>query len=217
MRKNIKEFVQICAETLSIEDPIFEFGSFQVPTQIGFADLRPLFPNAKYIGADMRDGPGVDMVLDLHDIALPSNTVGTVLLLDTLEHVEYPRQAIKEIYRILKPDGIIIISSVMNFPIHDHPFDYWRYTPEGFKSLLGSFSKSVIEFAGDSTLPHTVVGIGFKGEIDEKTHRELTNKLKAWRQLNSIKPWEKLVKMFIPPIILMFRKKLMFRKNDKFQ
>jgi len=101
MRKSIKQFVQICTETLSIEDPIFEFGSFQVPTQIGFADLRPLFPNAKYIGADMREGPGVDMVLDLHDIALPSNTVGTFLLLDTLEHVEYPRQAIKEIYRIL--------------------------------------------------------------------------------------------------------------------
>ena len=36
-------------------------------------------------------------------------------------HVEYPRRAMAEIHRILKDDGIVIISSVMNFPIHAYP------------------------------------------------------------------------------------------------
>jgi hypothetical protein len=38
MRESIKEFVKICAETLPIIEPIYEFGSLQVPGQEGFAD-----------------------------------------------------------------------------------------------------------------------------------------------------------------------------------
>ncbi|MBF0526764.1 MAG: class I SAM-dependent methyltransferase, partial [Deltaproteobacteria bacterium] len=136
MRELIRDFVKICVQNLSLVDPIYEFGSLQVPGQEGFADLRPLFPGRKYLGADMRPGEGVDVILDLHDISLPPDTAGTVISVDTLEHVEYPRKAMQEIRRILKPDGVVMISSVMAFPIHDYPNDYWRFTPSGFSSLL---------------------------------------------------------------------------------
>jgi SAM-dependent methyltransferase len=115
MRKIIKDFVNIIAKHIRVADPIYEFGSMQVPGQEEFADLRTLFSGKQYFGADMREGPGVDKILNLHDIGLPSGCVGTVLCLDTLEHVEYPHKALEEIYRILKRDGIVIISSVMNF------------------------------------------------------------------------------------------------------
>ena len=162
MRQNIKDFVCIVSNTLPILTPVYEFGSFQVPGQIGFADLRPIFPNKDYVGCDMRMGPGVDKVLNLHSIDLPSESVGTVLCFDTLEHVEYPRKALEEIFRILRPEGIAVISSVMNYPIHEHPYDYWRFTPEAFKSILKPFSNSFVGFQGEDSFPHTVVGIGFK-------------------------------------------------------
>lgn len=75
MRESIKEFVKICAETLPIIEPVYEFGSFQVPGQEGFADLRPFFKGKKYIGTDVRDGPGVDVLVDLHNINLPADSV----------------------------------------------------------------------------------------------------------------------------------------------
>jgi SAM-dependent methyltransferase len=162
MRKIIKDFVSIIAKHIPVGEPVYEFGSLQVPGQENFADLRPLFPGKQYFGADMREGPGVDKILNLHEIEMPSEHVGTVLCLDTLEHVEYPHKALKEIYRILKPDGIAVISSVMNFRIHDYPHDYWRFTPEAFKSLLKPFSDSFVSFVGLEDFPHTVVGIGFK-------------------------------------------------------
>ncbi len=56
MRKIVKHFIKICAETLPISEPIYEFGALQVPRQEGFADLRPFFPGRKYIGADMQEG-----------------------------------------------------------------------------------------------------------------------------------------------------------------
>ena len=163
MRELIREFVSLACETLPLEGPVYEFGSFLVPGQEQLADLRPLFPGVQYVGADMREGPGVDRILNLHDVALPDATAGTVLCLDTLEHVEYPHKAVEEIHRILSSEGIAVLTSVMDFPIHDYPYDYWRFTPEAFRSLLKPFAHCFVGYVGVRKFPHTVVGIGFKG------------------------------------------------------
>jgi hypothetical protein len=44
VRKSIRSFIQMVSETLTVPEPIYEFGSLQVEGQEGFADLRPLFP-----------------------------------------------------------------------------------------------------------------------------------------------------------------------------
>lgn len=158
MRHIIKDFVQICVEELPILTPVYEFGSLQVPGQVGFADLRPYFIGKEYVGVCM----------------------------DTLEHVEYPRIALSEIYRILKPGGLVMLSSVMNFVIHEHPSDYWRFTPEGFKSLLKPFEFSLVEWAGEELHPHTVVGIGIKGEVSQSDLKGFKEKLAAWKEKSFI-------------------------------
>ncbi|KKN10245.1 hypothetical protein LCGC14_1038590 [marine sediment metagenome] len=203
MIKLIRQFVEICAEILPISEPIYEFGSFQ-GSQGSFLDLRPFFPDKEYIGADMQDGLGVDIVLNLHDIDLPSDHVGTVLCLNTFEHVEFPRKAIEEIYRILKSNGILIISSHMNFPIHGAPNDYWRFTPDGFRSLLKTFDLSFVEFYGDHINPPFVIGIGFKGSISENIKNKLIIKIKHWKVYGGrlSKRWKKLLLKLIPPAFL---------------
>jgi len=95
----------------------------------------------------MREGPGVDVILSLHNINLTSESIGTILCMDTLEHVEYPRKAVEEAYRVLKPNGTLIMSSIMAFHIHDYPADYWRFTPEAFKSLHNPFESTFVDFA----------------------------------------------------------------------
>jgi len=166
MRRQVREFVRTVAEKLPLPEPIYEFGSYQVRGQEKLADLRPLFPGMEYVGCDMRPGPGVDCILNLHDVDLPNESAGTVLCLDTLEHVEFCHKAVNEMHRILKPDGFCILSSVMKFPIHGYPDDYWRFTPAGFESLLSCFESQYVTFVGDKKFPHTVYGIGAKGNID---------------------------------------------------
>jgi len=203
LRKSLKHFAQIVAETLPSEEPIYEFGSLQVAGQEGFADLRPLFPGKTYIGADMRQGLGVDRILDLHGINLPSETVGTVLCFDTLEHVEDPRRAVEEMFRILRPGGVLVITSVMDFHIHDHPHDYWRFTPDAFRSLLRPFTQIWVQSAGREIFPHTVVGVGVKGAtipLDAFEARIPEWKRRWWNPKGA--SWQTVIHQITPPFLI---------------
>ncbi len=200
MRDTIRRFVKICSETLPIVEPIYDFGSLQVPGQEEIADLRPFFRGKEYIGADIRSGQGVDVILDLHKIDLPSESVGTVLILDTLEHVEFPRKAIEEARRILKPNGILIISSATFFPIHDYPSDYWRFTPDAFMSLLKPFYNLVVDCAGERTLPHTVIGVGFKQNAPKDLMEKFKKRLRKERPMRG--SWKELAMLIAPPALI---------------
>ena len=159
MRKNIKQFISDCSDNFYLSGTIYEFGSLQVKGQEGFADLRPFFKGYDYIGCDYREGLGVDKVINIHNTGLEDGSVGTVICCDTLEHVLNPITAINEMKRILDKKGVLIITSVMKFPIHDYPHDYWRFTPECFKELLSGFDYVNVQWSGDKSNPHTVVGV----------------------------------------------------------
>ncbi len=167
MRSHLRRFIELANKTIALNAPIFEFGALQVHDDSALEDLRPLFPGQEYVGCDMRAGKGVDRVLNLHYLELPDEAVGTAICMDTLEHVEYPRKAIDELHRVLHKDGVLIISSVMNFPIHAYPYDYWRFTPEGFRSLLKGFNHSFVGFDGPADFPSTIVGVAFKGDVPD--------------------------------------------------
>ncbi len=159
----IHRFVQELATQLELPDPVVEFGSMQVEADQD-GDLRPLFAGRPYTGTDMREGPGVDRVEDLRALSYGDGEVGTALCLDTLEHVEDPPQACRELARVTSPDGgVCVISSVMLFGIHGYPNDYFRFTPEGFRALLSGFDDVWVAGIGHPDIPRNVVGVGAKG------------------------------------------------------
>lgn len=182
MNRSVKNFIEVCSISLPINEPIYEFGSRQMPGQEGYANLRGYFKNKSYVGADYIEGPGVDVVLDLHDLDLQSESVGTLICMEVLEHVERPFDALKEMYRVLKPGGLLIISAPMKLPIHGSPFDYWRFTPEGFKTLLKPFGQSFVGYCGDVEFPDTVVGVAVKeGQISlVEFERQYTKWQRRW-------------------------------------
>lgn len=167
MRGNIREFVRVAAETLEAPEPIVEIGALQVPGQMYSAELRPLFPGKQYIGCDEQEGPGVDQVEDVHNLSFANGSIGTVLMLETLEHVENPLRAMAEVARVLKSQGLAIISSCMDFPVHAYPEDYWRFAPQGFALLLKEFASRRVYIQGHPRFPHSLVGVGRKGKQEE--------------------------------------------------
>src|SRR6516164_1987344 len=92
-------------ETFSLLEPIIEIGAYQVPGQEEQIDLRSLFPGRDYRGIDIREGPGVDLVGDVEDLPFDDGSIGTVIALNTFEHVRRFWRGFEEIRRVLRPDG----------------------------------------------------------------------------------------------------------------
>jgi len=99
----------------------------------------------KYIGLDHPETAKLyngefkpDIYADAAKIPLKNKSIDTVLMLMVLEHLEDPKKVLVEIKRVLKPKGIFIFSTVQMYPVHDAPFDYFRYTSFGLKKLLES-------------------------------------------------------------------------------
>jgi SAM-dependent methyltransferase len=163
VRPTVRMFVQDAAETLPIADPVVEIGARPAEGQENEANLRSLFAGHDYIGCDYQEGPNVDQVEDIHKLSFADESIGTVVCVETLEHVADPLRGVREIHRVLKPGGVAILTSVMFMPIHAHPWDYWRFTPEGFALLLEPFETSLSFAYGFDLLPEGVHGIGIKG------------------------------------------------------
>jgi SAM-dependent methyltransferase len=198
MRTNIRAFMEIAAETFALEGPVYEFGSFLVEAQAGRGDLRKLFPGRKFVGCDMREGPGVDRVCDLACLDLPDECARTVLCLDTLEHVFEARRAVEEMIRILAPGGMLLVSVPLDFRIHDYPSEYWRITPACLARLFGPLDATLIGSQGVENYPHTVLGIGCKTPVTSRFARganRFLESFQAWLDDQAAhRPWRQRLK-----------------------
>jgi SAM-dependent methyltransferase len=184
MREHNKAFVRLVAEHIGLTGPIYEFGSLQVEgeAQGQAIDLRGLFPGQEYVGCDFRDGPGVDRVEDVSQINLPDNTAGAVLCIETFEHVFEIRRAFDEVFRILKPGGVFVLTSPLNFRIHGYPDDYWRMTPSCLHRMLGPYAGKLHGWQGHASFPHTVMSAAIKGPASDFAVRagKAANAYHAW-------------------------------------
>lgn len=166
MRDIVRDFAAEVIAVLPMAEPVLEIGSRPAEGQEGLADLRPLLAGREFIGCDIQPGPGVDQVEDAHNLSFADASVGTVFALDTVEHVADPLRVLREAERVLRPGGVVVITSHMFMPIHAHPWDYWRFTPEGFGLLLAPFSSRLVLANGWELMPDTVFGIGIKGPCE---------------------------------------------------
>jgi len=156
-----------------MDSPLVEMGARAAEGQEHVNDMRPIFQATEHIGCDIQEGLGVDRIEDIHHLTFEDNSIGTVIALETLEHVADPIRAVEEMYRVLRPGGVLAISSLMFFPIHAHPWDYWRFTPEAFELLLQPFESRLVVAQGYEPMPEGIFGIGVKGPDPNLTPERL--------------------------------------------
>lgn len=156
--------VRAICETFDLPGPIVEIGSYQVPGQEEIIDLRGLFVGREYIGVDMRPGPGVDCVADVEDLPYADGSLGTVVALNTFEHVQRFWRGFDEIRRVLRPDGALLVACPFNFHIHNYPNDYWRFTPAALEYLLEDYPCKILGWNGTDKRPIGVWALAVREE-----------------------------------------------------
>ena len=109
----------------------------------------------EYTATDCFEHPNVDVISDIHRLSevFQPESFDFVLCTDVLEHVPRPWQAVRQLAGVLKPDGILLLTTPFNFHLHrnQNTKDYWRLSADGLRVLLG-------EFAGFTQIDITPIG-----------------------------------------------------------
>jgi SAM-dependent methyltransferase len=88
------------------------------------------FEISAYPSTDVR---GVGESLPFQD-----NSFDAIFSLNVLEHVKDPFLAAKELLRVLKPGGDLVVVVPLTQPTHGYPHHYYNMTAEGILNLFGS-------------------------------------------------------------------------------
>jgi SAM-dependent methyltransferase len=125
-------------------------GSLVLDAGAGECRLRPLFRDHRYVSCDLGVGDstwnyrGLDCVCTLDTLPFRSRTFDGILLAEVLEHLAWPARSIQELGRVLRPGGLLYLSTPFMFPLHQIPHDYARHTRYGIEQMLVSAGFEVV-------------------------------------------------------------------------
>jgi len=79
--------------------------------------------------------------VDMQNLPFNEETYDFVISDQVIEHLEDPKKAIGESYRVLKKGGIAIHTTCLIIYLHPSPKDFWRFSSEALNFLCRDFSK----------------------------------------------------------------------------
>jgi len=131
----INRFVENVAQSLPANASILDAGA-------GECVYKSFFSHCNYMAIDLAVGESrwnyanLDYIAPLHEMPIDDGTFDALLCTQVLEHLELPRESIKEMYRVLKPGGKMMC---LEFSI---PTSFW------FKFLYDFYSFQLMPLAG---------------------------------------------------------------------
>jgi SAM-dependent methyltransferase len=158
-----KIFSERLASLLSVSNRILDVGTSQ-----RFAkELRPYeswFDGKTYLAAGYEPSLnyGVyncDLHADIEDLPFLEHQFDAIICLEVLEHVRQPQKAADELLRVLKPGGILLLTTPFLLGYHgkskqgDQTYshthsaypDFWRFTHEGLLYMFSGFAKTELD------------------------------------------------------------------------
>lgn len=118
--------------------------------------VKPYLPFFKekadsYIGVDISPAPEVDLVCVAEQLPFNTESFDAVVCTQLLEHSDDPQKVLREIHRVLKRGGVLILSTHGIWRKHTVQ-DYWRWTDTGLKKILAHFREVEVKNCGGAVL-----------------------------------------------------------------
>jgi len=108
---------------------------------------KPKHKVEKWIFADIEERHNPDIVLDVCDMnQITSDSIDVINATEIFEHIENPEKGLEECYRVLKKDGVLMLSMPFLFPIHADPSDFQRWTEQKWRKKLENLHFKIEKF-----------------------------------------------------------------------
>lgn len=121
------------------------------------ARYRDYFCSAQsYTTSEVAANPWCDLVLDVRKMtSIADERYHGLFASGVFEHVDDIWAAIRECYRVLRREGVLLMGVPFWQPIHRAPQDFWRFTEYGVRHLVQAFVVEDLVAIGAPTTPGT--------------------------------------------------------------
>jgi len=115
----------------------------------GNQPFRPWYSSISdtVVAVDVAPAPGLDVLSFAAPLPFRDGSFDAVLSTSVFEHVDNIDEAVAEVARTLRPGGRFVITMPFLYPTHEAPYDFWRLTHYGLRSLLQRHGFEVEEIA----------------------------------------------------------------------
>lgn len=137
IRRNVSSFIAKCSKEYKKNNTVL----LDIAPQ-DHEGASPYFKYCKISTLDIDPTSNATYIADLchcNKGIIPDNKFDYVVCTEVLEHTLQPFNAVNEIERILKKDGLAFVSTPFNFRIHGPLPDCWRFTEHGLRELFKNF------------------------------------------------------------------------------
>lgn len=140
----MRKLIEVMFSYLKAGDVVYDIGCGNKPFETIVKDL-----GCRYVGVDIENGfynkDVIDIIGSAYDVPVEDKNADAILSIQVIEHLEDPRRAFHEAHRILKDDGLMIVSFPFLYPIHAAPHDYFRYTQFSLRSISEEYDFHIID------------------------------------------------------------------------
>ena len=94
-------------------------------------------PDVEHLGIDITDGPNVDIVCDAHHLSRHvDHAFDFAFSMAVFEHLLMPWKVALEMNKVLKEGALGLIISHAAWPLHEEPWDFFRFSKESWRGIF---------------------------------------------------------------------------------
>jgi SAM-dependent methyltransferase len=97
--------------------------------------------SVEVVGTDVYASGNTHLVTDAHHLPFEDGAFDGVWITAVLEHVIEPQVVVDEIWRVLKPRGLVYAETPFMQQVHERAYDFTRFTANGHRWLFRRFEQ----------------------------------------------------------------------------
>lgn len=116
----------------------------------GQKPYEDLFKSSEYVGLEIdneanRNSKKADFFYDGSTFPFPDGEYDSMVLNQVFEHVFNPDDFLRETNRVIRTDGMLLLTVPFVWDEHEQPHDYARYSSFGIRALLEKHGFAIVE------------------------------------------------------------------------